>query len=246
MRNDPYHYKFASFFPLSISLVGDNNTSIVFEELVYLTIEQQLASEFNWAWIDFTIIHVYYSFFDVTSRLWHINTNSLAIRNCKLIAFTLKITNTGNVVIDSSEFRGNFGKNSLCPSITVMSVSQFIFSNNKFSTCTFQYYEAVVQFDITEHDSNLTIIKCTFTEVIGYRPAYNINNQDKGIFSVNTEKDVTSVLTINESRFIRNSKVKLLTVHALPEKANYHVSVILTGLDIINNAGTSALVEINC
>ena len=53
------------------------------------------------------------------------------------------------------------------------------------------------------------------------------------------------MLTINESHFIRNSKVNLLIVNALPEQDDYIVSVILHGLDIINNTATSALVEIN-
>ena len=240
-----YLYRFASSFPLSIRLIGHNKARIAFKQVVYLTIDQESKGEFNLAWIGFTI-SAYYSPFETTSVLRHEHMNSLTIFNCKIMTINLTITNTHNVVIDSTEFKGEFGRNSPCPSITVSHSTSFTFSNNIFSTCTFHNYEAMA-FGITEHNSNLTITKCTFMEVTSFHHFINdLNKQDTRILLVNTEKDVTSVLNINESCFIRNSKVKLLTVHALPEKANYHVSVILTGLDIINNAGTSALVEINC
>ena len=51
-------------------------------------------------------------------------------------------------------------------------------------------------------------------------------------------KDKASELTINESRFIRNSKIKILTVYAF-SVGNYDVSVSLHGLDIVNNTATS-------
>ena len=81
--------------------------------------------------------------------------------------------------------------------------------------------------DISKDASSLTIIKCTFTEVIDYHSADEIIKQGTKILLVNMQKDLTFALTINESCFIRNSKIKLLTVNDLPEMSNDHVSVIL-------------------
>ena len=169
--------------------------------------------------------------------------DSFAIRNCKIMTIKLLITNTRNVVIDSTEFRGAFERNSLCPSITIITVSHstsITLSNNNFSTCTLYNDDTIVEFDITEHQSYLTITKRTFTEVIGYLFQ---EIKDFRVILVNMPKDKASELTINESRFIRNSKVKILTVYAF-SVGNYDVSVLLHGLDIVNNTATSALVEI--
>ena len=235
-----YPYMFASSFPLSIRLIGHNNASISVKDMAYLTIDQESESEFNLAWIGFTI------FTRIRGIIWHVNMNSLVIHNCKIMTTQLKITNSRNVFIDSTEFRGTFGRNSFCPSITVSHSTSFTFSNNNFSTCKFPNFVTLVSFDITEDYTNLTIINCTFMEIIGYHLTNEINkNQDARILSVNMEETVTSVLTLNESHFIGNSNVKLLTVHALPEKADYEVSAILHGLVILNNTCTSALVEIN-
>ena len=159
--HDPY--KFASSFPLSVRLIGHNNISIVFKEIVHLTIVQESESEFKWAWIGFTIF-AYDVPFEITSVLRYENMNYLAVHNCKIVNTTLTIINTRSIVIDSTEFGTNFGGNSLCPSIDVTTVTHstsFTFSNNNFSTCECPTYMALVTFYITEDDSNLTIINCT-------------------------------------------------------------------------------------
>ena len=107
------------------------------------------------------------------------------------------------------------------------------------------------QFVITKN-SNLAIINCTFTKVVAYPSMQTTNtneinnNQDTSIISVNTQEGQDSVLTINESRFIANSVVKVLTVQALPKVHTNHLIVLLHGLILINNTATSELVEINC
>ena len=189
-------------FPLSTRLIGHNNASIEFDETVYLIIVQESFSEFNWAWIGFTI----YTYTSGPSILWHENVNSLAIHNCIIITTKLQVTNAHNIVIDSTEFRGTFGGNSFCLRITVIAESQrtsFTFSNSKFSTCKFKNYGALVTFNIMQDDSSLTIVNCTFMEVIGFSIS---ENKDTRFISVNTQKDITAVLTINESSFIGNSK----------------------------------------
>ena len=245
-------YKFASSFPLSIRLIGHNNTSIVFKGRDCLTINQESESEFNWAWIGFTI----FSFIAPSNSLrlsenTYENINSLTILNCKIRTTTLTITNAHNVVIDSTEIGGAIlGGNSLCPSISVTTVSHstsITLSNNNFSTCTLYNHDAtsnIVSFDITKPNSYLTITKCVFTEVIGYHDD-KFNNQVNTILLVNMQKLIHPTLTIDESRFIRNSEVKLLTVNALPEIGLYHVSVLLHRVVIIKNTATSSLVEIN-
>ena len=246
-----YQYNFTSSFPLSIRLIGHNNTSISFKkkffsiETLDLTISQESKSEFNWAWIGFTISVTYCSDIGIFSQLGHLNMNTLAICNCKIMSIRLPITNTRNVVIDNTEFGGACGINFPCSVITVSQSLSVTFSNSKFSACQFDNFEDVVTFDITEHNSNITIIKCMFTELMGDHIANERNNQDTSILLAIMHKDVTSVLTINESRFIRNNKGKLLTVNALPEIDDYHVGVLLHGLDIINNTATLDLVEFN-
>ena len=55
-----HHYRFASSFPLSIRLIGHNNTSIRVTNVAYPNISQESESEFNWTWIGFTIFsHLY-------------------------------------------------------------------------------------------------------------------------------------------------------------------------------------------
>ena len=159
--------------------------------------------------------------------------------------------NAHNIVIDSTEFGTNFGRKWICPYIEVSHSTSFTFSNNNFSNCKFPNFMAIVSFDITKN-SNLAIINCTFMKVVAY-PSMQVtntneinNNQDTRIISVNTQEDQDSVLTINESRFIANSIVKVLTVQALPKVNTYHVIVILHGLILINNTATSELVEMNC
>ena len=109
---DPY--KFTSSFPLSVRLIGHNNASIVlnYNNLIILS-----ENQFNWTWIGFTIFTYTYGV------LLHENMDSFAMRNCKIMTIKLTISNAHNVVIDSTEFRGAFERNSLCPSITVITVS---------------------------------------------------------------------------------------------------------------------------
>ena len=79
-----YPYTFASSFPLNIRLIGHNNASISVKDMAYLTIDQESESEFNWAWIGFTI------FTRIRGIIWHVNMNSLVIRNCKIMTTQLK------------------------------------------------------------------------------------------------------------------------------------------------------------
>ena len=95
-------------------------------------------------------------------------------------------------------------------------------------------------FDSAEHALKLNIIKCAFTEMIGTNLVQE--NQDSRIISVNMPRHEFSKLTIKESHFIRNSKVKVLTVNVL---SGTSALVTLHGLVITNNTATSTLVEIN-
>ena len=100
-----HRYKFASSFPLSIRLIGHNNTSIEVKNMSYLVIYQEYKSEseFNWAWIGFTIFkHIHP---DIQKSITHINMNYLVIHNCKIMTIeSLVITGARNAVINSTEF----------------------------------------------------------------------------------------------------------------------------------------------
>ena len=243
-------YKFVSSYPLSIRLIGHNNTSIAFKQIVLgcLIIAKASYSELDWAWIGFTFF-TYSAPFDTTSLLGHVNIDTLAICNCKIMNNTVIINDARNIVIDRTEFGTKLGRKWLCSSVHVKAESHstsFKFSNNNFSNCKFPYFKALVSFDIRKDDSNLTIINCTFTEVIAYYHTNEINmDKDTRIIFVTMQEKIKSALTINESHFTGNSKVKVLTVHTFSELGNYYVSVLLHGLVIINNTATSALVEIN-
>ena len=236
------HFNFASSFPLSIRVIGHNNTSIVFKNFFSgLIITQKSKSKFNWAWIGFKIF-THYLF---PSSMDHTNMNSLLICNCKIMFLRLSISYTRNVIIDSTEFGSNFGQ---CPSIHVMVNSEpfrssITFSNNNFSNCEILNYLIFVSFNTIDSDSSLSIINCTFMKMRDYHDQIN-NNHDARIISVKTQKHACRV-TINGSRFIGNNKVKILTVNAFPKKDHEHIPVILHGLVIINNTETSELVKMN-
>ena len=249
-------YSFDTFYSLSVKVIGKYHPFIIFNRSFTLSVSSHLRI-LNWAWVGLGFIE--HPGADIT-KMSQYQINSLSILDCKIMINEWLSTNTQKLSIANTEF----GQVNTCPTLTVSTTDAnvntiFIFTNNTFSDCYhYSIDKPILYFNTGPSFLKLTIMNSTFTGLKGrtwnsfvttgmhkktHKYQSNALPKHSKIISANTGASL--LLVINNSRFIGNKQLILISIHDF-KTIFLHDKIMklhIYGTVMRNNTATSLLVE---